>query len=233
MEDNNQNTIEFEMSYFEKPISNKTPKQVVIPFWVYQQVKSYQWRSETLELRAMVRDVPPQGADAGKWLKERQRQYKGSHLDYVTPSGVFSYCNDASLIKHSGLLCIDLDDICPVSEVNPVFYDLTPECYNMASSETDAVEELKHRLIDDPRFNTVMAFRSPRGNGLKWWLQIDLSVCDHRTWFQGVRNFLMHSDYRLSDHQVDKMCANPSRACFLSHDPRVYLRTDLIDNFCI
>lgn len=209
----------FEMSFFRGSIRNKVPAATVDPFWVYQYLRSPEAMPETRELRAI--------AD-----KDQQRSYKGSRLEYVTPSGVFSYCNDASLISHSRLLCMDLDDLCPISEVNPVFYYFKPECYNAATKETDAVEQLKWRLIDDPRFNTVLAFRSPRGNGLKWWLEIDLAKCDHRTWFQAVRNFLM-SQYQLTDHQVDKQCANPSRACFLCHDPLVYLRTDLIENFCI
>lgn len=209
----------YSISFFRGPITNKVPAATVTPFWVYQYLRSPEAKPETVELRAI--------AD-----KDQQRSYKGSRLEYVTPSGVFSYCNDASLISHSRLLCMDLDDLCPISEVNPVFYDFTPECYNAATKETDAVEQLKWRLVDDPRFNTVLAFRSPRGNGLKWWLEIDLVKCDHRTWFQAVRNFLM-SQYQLTDHQVDKMCGNPSRACFLCHDPLVYLRTDLIENFCI
>ena len=209
----------YSISFFRGPITNKVPAATVTPFWVYQYLRSPEAKPETVELRAI--------AD-----KDQQRSYKGSRLEYVTPSGVFSYCNDASQITHSRLLCMDLDDICPISEVNPVFYDFTPECYNAATKKTDAVEQLKWRLVDDPRFNTVLAFRSPRGNGLKWWLEIDLTKCDHRTWFQAMRNFLM-SQYQLTDHQVDKMCGNPSRACFLCHDPLVYLRTDLIENFCI
>ena len=230
----------YEMSYFSKPISNKTPKWTVTPFYVYQYLRSNEALSETRELRAIANVLRQRGsgmteqqsAEQEQRVKEQQRIYKGSRLDYVTPSGVFRYCNDSSIVCHSKLLCIDLDDIIPVAEVNPVFYDLTPECYNMATKETDAVEQLKQRLIDDPSFNTVMVFRSPRGNGLKWWLEIDPIQYDHRIWFQGVRNYLI-AQYGLSDHQVDKMCGNPSRACFLCHDPLVYLRTDLIENFCV
>ena len=226
------------MSFFEKPITNKTPRWTVTPFWVYQYVRSPQAAPETRELRALANDLRQQHAAmtadelarAEQQAKDSQRGYKGSRLDYVTPSGTFAYCNDAGLLSHSKVLCMDLDDIVPVWEVNSVFYDLTPECYNMATKESDDVEQLKWRLIGDTQFNTVMAYRSPRGNGLKWWLEIDPARCDHRTWFQGVRNYLM-ARYGLTDHQVDKMCGNVSRACYLSHDPLVYLRTDLIEHF--
>ena len=226
--------IQYVMSAFDAPISNKMPAGVVTTFWVYQYVKSNMAKPETEELRAIAKQLGTNTiADVDKMVKDRQRDYKGSRLKYVTPSGTFGYCNDASLINHSRLLCMDLDDICPINEVNPVFYNFLPECYNMATQETDAVEALKQRLIDDQRFNTVLAFRSPRGNGLKWWIEIDPERCDHRVWFQGLRNFLMSPEYGLTDEQVDKHCGNPSRACYLSHDPLVYLRTDLIEDFTI
>lgn len=223
----------YEMSFFKRPISNKMPLGTVTPFWAYQYIKSPEAKPETRELRNLAKVLWEKHDDETQLtLKEQQRKYKGRNLDYTTPSGMFSYCSDACQVSHSKLLCIDLDDVCPIWEVNSVFYDFTPECYNMTTKETDAVEQLKWRLIEDKNFNTVLAFRSPRGNGLKWWLEIDLTKCDHRTWFQAVRNYLM-ARHGLTDHQCDKMCGNPSRACFLSHDPLVYLRTDLIENFCI
>lgn len=222
------------MSFFPGPITDKQPVGVVSAFDIYQFVKSAATKPETMGLRAIAKDTAkvPVGMDAAKWVKDRQRDYKGQHLKYVTPSGEFTYCNDASMVRHSGLLCLDLDDICPLGEVNPVFYDFLPECYNMETRETDAVEQLKQHLIADSQFDTVMAFRSPRGNGLKWWIAIDLTKCDHRIWFAGVRNYLM-ATYQLSDDQVDKHCGNLSRACFLCHDPLVHLRTDLIEDFTI
>ena len=221
------------MSFFRKPISNKWPAGQVTPFWVYQYLRSPEAKPETRELRALAKVLWQQHDDeTQQTVKEQQRTFKGQHLDSVTPSGLFSYCSDASQVSHSKLLCIDLDDVCPIWEVNPVFYDFTLECYNASTKETDAVEQLKWRLVNDKNFYTILAFRSPRGNGLKWWMEIDLERCDHRTRFQAVRNYLM-ARHGLTDHQVDKMCGNPSRACWLCHDPLVYLRTDLIENFCI
>ena len=106
--------------------------------------------------------------------KDQARSFKGLNLDYVTPSGVFRYCNDQSIISHSEVLCMDLDDL---------------------GSRT---EELFAALLADPMFETLLLFRSPSGNGLKWFIHIDLERCDHRTWFRAVRNYLM-TTYRLSD----------------------------------
>jgi len=92
------------------------------------------------------------------------------------------------------------------------------------------VEELFQLLVDEPLFDTLLLFRSPSGQGLKWFVHIDLTRCDHRTWFMALRNYLM-ATYHLSEKQVDGACANVSRACYLPHDPEAFLRTDLIEHF--
>ena len=183
---------DYEMSFFKKPITNKKPERTVTLFQVYQVIRSNYYKAVTEELRA-IND------------KEKQRQFKGKNLDYVTPSGTFSYCSDDSLVKHSGVLCMDLDDL-------------------------ENVEDMKQKLLDDTNFDTLLLFRSPRGNGLKWMIAIDLDKCDHRTWFTAVRNYLM-ATYGLTDKQVDKSCINVSKACFLSYDPDVYIKTELIKYF--
>lgn len=188
------NAADARMSFFTKPITNKWPTaEPVSLFQVYQYVHTRRYLPETRELRAITDD-------------DKARQYKGQHLDYVTPSGIFSYCSDTSLVQHSGVLCIDLDYL------------------------GERMEKLFELLINDPMFESLLLFRSPRGQGLKWFIHIDLTRCDHRTWFQAVRNYLMHT-YHLSDKQVDKMCGNTSRACFLCYDPDAYLAPYLYENF--
>ena len=191
---NSWNPAEVRMSFFSKPITNKQPTgQPLSLFQVYRYIITRRYMPETEQLRAITDE-------------DKAREYKGQHLDYVTPSGVFSYCSDHSLMKHSGILCMDLDHL------------------------DNRVEELFQLLIHEPMFQTLLLFRSPRGFGLKWFIPIDLSRCDHRTWFTAVRNYLMHT-YHLDDKQVDKACGNPSRACYLCYDPKAYLMTPLIEYF--
>ena len=130
------------------------------------------------------------------------RRYKGWNFPYITPAGTFSYCSDQSLIKHSGALCMDLDHL-------------------------EDVEALKQQLINNSLFETLMAFRSPSGDGLKWFLRIDLTKCSHRQWFDAVRNYLM-SMYGLSAKQADPSVRNESRACFLCYDPEIYVNPTLL-----
>ena len=191
---NSWNPAEVRMSFFSKPITNKRPcGQPLSLFQVYRCIITRRYMSETEQIRTITDD-------------DKARDFKGQHLDYVTPSGVFSYCSDNSLVKHSGVLCMDLDYL------------------------GNRVEELFQLLIHDPMFQTLLLFRSPRGFGLKWFIHIDLTRCDHRTWFQAIRNYLMHT-YHLEDKQVDKACGNPSRACYLCYDPKAYLTLSLIEYF--
>lgn len=176
------------MSYFNAPITNKVPSRTVTLDEVARLIVSTWLEPQTRALRAFTD-------------KAEARGYKGRSLPYVTMSGVFSYCNDASLVKHSNLLCIDLDGV-------------------------EDVEGLKRQLTADGHFFTVLAFRSPSGNGLKWVIVIDLSVCDHKTWFHAVRNYLL-ANYALTGKQVDSQCQNLSRACYLCYDPQAYVNTDV------
>ena len=179
----------YEMSFFCAPITNKVPLRTVTLIEVAKMVKSLWLEPQTTALRKITSEA-------------EAREFKGKNLPYVTPAGVFSYCNDQSLVKHSGVLCMDLDHI-------------------------DDVDGLKHRLIKDSLFETLMAFRSPSGDGLKWFIKIDLTRCDHRQWFDAVRNYLM-SMYGLSDKQADPSVRNESRACFLCYDPQVYVNPALL-----
>lgn len=188
------NPADVRMSFFRKPITNKWPmKESVSLFQVYYYVRSREAMSVTEELQNIAKH-------------EETRQFKGTNFDYVTPSGVFSYCSDSSLVKHSGVLCMDLDDL------------------------GDRVEDLFRKLVDEKTFKTLLLFRSPSGKGLKWFIHIDLSRCDHRTWFTAVRRYLMMT-YNLTDKQVDPLCSNPSQACYLGHDAEAYLMTELIEFF--
>lgn len=88
----------FEMSYFAAPITNKVPLKTLTLMDVARAIKTPWLALQTAELRKITD-------------KAEARRFKGSHFPYITPAGVFSYCNDQSLVKHSGVLCMDLDDI--------------------------------------------------------------------------------------------------------------------------
>lgn len=181
----------FLMSFFPKPITNKLPDETVSLVQLYNKIRSGCYKTETTMLRS-IEDL------------EKQSRYKRKHLDYVTPSGTFTYHNDKSIIEHSGMLCVDFDDI-------------------------DNVEDLKEELINDKFTDTLLLFRSPRGHGLKWFIPIDIKQYDHSEWFEGVRNYLL-KNYGLTEKQIDASCKNVSKACFLCYDPDAYINSRLMDD---
>jgi len=125
---------------------------------------------------------------------KESRKYKAFNFDYVTFSGVFSKRNDKHLKKHSGLLTIDFDHIKDVSQ-------------------------LKEELIEDEYFDTELLFTSPSGDGLKWIIPIELTEVKHQDYFKAVANYIQHT-YKM---EVDGSGKDVSRACFLPHDPDVFI----------
>jgi len=125
---------------------------------------------------------------------ELARKYKAAHFDYVTFSGLFSKRTDAALIKHSGLITLDFDHV-------------------------SNLQELRVQLLEDRYFETELMLISPSGDGLKWIISIDLKECSHQDWFRAIAAYLK-ATYQ---QEVDKSGKDISRACFLPHDPEVYI----------
>ena len=123
--------------------------------------------------------------------KEAQRQVKANELDYITPSGIFNKRSNNELIAHSGYLSIDFDNI--------------PDC---------DLNQLKNKLINDNTIQTVLLFKSPSGNGLKWFIKIPPVAQTHGMYFDAVKNYIQ-TKYNI---EVDKACRDVARACFVSYD---------------
>jgi len=204
----------YKLSFFKAPIWNKQPLKVVSLFWVWLYV-TMKWmqlgvdpdRDVSLSSKTeCLRNL--EGDDA-------QRQFKGKNFDYITPAGIFTYCDDKSMVEPSDVLCIDLDHLDDDSQ---------------AMKRKLSPAEMKQLLLADPYWGdkTLLMFTSPRGHGVKWLIEIDLSKCDYTTWFNAVRNYLMQI-YGLGEKQVDSSVANISHACFISYDPDAYLRHDLYE----
>ena len=127
------------------------------------------------------------------------RSFKEKHFDNVTFSGTFSLRSDTGLQGHSGLMAIDLDHV----------LDLIA---------------MRDALLQDPYFETELLFISPSGDGLKWIIPIELGEMSHSDYYLAVSNYIHHT-YGM---KVDPTCKNVSRACFLPHDPEVYINPKYI-----
>lgn len=141
---------------------------------------------------------------------KQRSQFKAASFDFCTFSGTFTKRTDKSLRIHSGLICLDFDHL---PDVEGTFNALKEDCY----------------------FETQLLFRSPSGDGLKWVVSFLDSYIQYRDanetkaeYQQRIFNSLYNYIFNHYDVQIDKMCRNVSRACFLPHDPQAYLNPNLL-----
>jgi hypothetical protein len=127
----------------------------------------------------------------------RRNELKVKLLPAICPSGVFERMEDVAIIKTSGVICIDLDDV------------------------TD-LEKERERLKADPHVLSV--FRSPT-KGLKVLLLHDLAdLSRHKDLYHHISTLLGLAGR--SDLKFDMSCSNISHPCLWSYDPGLYLNKD-------
>ena len=138
--------------------------------------------------------------------RERSR-YKAANLDYITPGGTFRSRKENELIQASGYMVIDFDHI-------------------------PNAKGLVKRLANDTNFETILAFRSPSGDGVKWIVALPNTNKPDGTPFTYGEFFTILSNYSKKIYGIE---ADPSgkdicRACFLPHDPDSFINPLYIEN---
>jgi len=131
--------------------------------------------------------------------KAKARTYKANQFDYVCFSGIFTKRSDQDLKQHSGLIVLDFDHLWDVDGVKRV-------------------------LLADECLETVLLFRYPSGDGLKWVISIDISLMDQKNYFKAISNYLK-ATYQL---EVDGSGKDVARACFLPHDHDVFINLQFL-----
>lgn len=126
---------------------------------------------------------------------DRRNELKKKLLPAICFSGIFRKMEDAGITESSGIICIDLDNVC----------DLKKE---------------KERLKNFPYVLSI--FKSPSGNGLKVLVLHDLQdqsrhkdMCHHLGNILGVAG--------RTDLKFDLRCSNISHPCMWSYDHELYL----------
>jgi len=144
------------------------------------------------------------GITEGKWqdvvLKCRaiedntkQQEYKKKSVPAVTASGLFNGRSDSSLVIHSGLIVIDIDDKDQYRNIN----------------------DIKNELKEVPEIFAI--HHSLRGKGLAVYFKINKAK--HTESFEAITKMLSN-DYGVV---CDMSCSNVSRLRFVSYDPDCYL----------
>ncbi len=148
-------------------------------------VKSGRWRAEVDAVR-----------EANARSKAYADEVKVARLPAVKPSGIFRGLREADFVAHSGIMCIDLDDVGP------------------------ALVETKKRLQNLP---CVFAMHlSPRGTGIKVFLAVTaISAEEHRACWNTANATL--SSILPCGVKLDPAPSNVSSNCFVSYDPEAWV----------
>lgn len=125
--------------------------------------------------------------------KDQFRKFKSSYFDFVTFSGIFTRRHTKELLCSSNLIVIDIDHV-------------------------NQIEEIRDKLLTCP-IETELLFISPSGKGLKWVVRSDPCLQGHHDYFKTLSDFLKN-EYGI---ECDKSGKDVSRACFLAHDPNVFI----------
>ena len=174
-------------SFFCRPIQNLNPSAELTVAQTWQYITSTHAAQATRRLREL--------SD-----KSQRRAFKSTNFDYVTFSGTFIRRGRNHLIRYSGLICLDFDNL------------------------TD-VEDLFKRLLQDEYFDTLLLFRSPSGNGLKWIIRINIQdSSQHEEFFESLACYCQQT-YGIAP---DEHCKDIGRACFLPYDPDAYIDPNLL-----
>lgn len=195
-------------SFFKSPISNTHPITSVGLVDVYNYIKG----NNAVVATNKLRDISD---------KKQAQKYKGFNFDYCTFSGIFSERKDKYLVEHSNLLCVDFDDL----------YSVESHTNSNVPRRGPSVELLRYKLLQDEYFETMLLFRSPSGNGLKWIIPIEARdqasdyYASHIQYFQAVEKYIRQT-YRI---QIDASGKDVSRACYLPHDQSVFINPILLE----
>lgn len=139
--------------------------------------------------------------------RERSR-YKAENFDYITPGGTFRSRKESDLVRASGYMVIDFDHI----------------------PDPDGLVLL---LAHEDNFETVMSFRSPSGDGVKWIVALPTGITKpdgtpftYGDFFTILSNYVLQTYGYPADPSGKDIC----RACFLPYDPDAFLNPFYLEN---
>lgn len=186
----------------------------------YYSQKSEKWVPSTQPQKVV--DIAWTGAyiqsQRAKWITEELRRmmltatdqelrdFKLKEFDAVAAAGTFNYGNAKGLIKRSRYIALDIDDL----------------------SSTEEAREIQQTLIVDNNVETALCFVSPKGLGVKWWIEVP-EWCQNMSFAEQYATLSRYLGYEYGI-LTDSSGSNVNRLCFLPYDPLCYINPKYLTN---
>lgn len=151
-------------------------------------IRSGVWANETAKVRAAIAAGRP---------KQQVQQLKAQTLPCFTGAGTFKTRNNNDLIRHSGLILLDVDGL----------------------PDAAAAERVRDTFAADP--STAAAFVSPGGAGCKAVVRVDPPANDaeHKEAFSALAEH-----WKQRAIILDQSGKDAARLCYVAHDPQAFIR---------
>lgn len=140
----------------------------------------------------------------GTATEQQLRDYKLLQFDAVAAAGIFSYGNASGLTIRSPYIVLDIDDL----------------------ESTEVAREIQQTLVADKNIETALCFLSPKGLGVKWWVELP-EWCQNMTFAEQYATLSRYTGYEYGV-LVDSTGSNVNRLCFLPYDPLCYINPKYI-----
>lgn len=130
--------------------------------------------------------------------KEKRNFIKQS-LPAICFSGEFSNRNDKSILKHSGLICLDFDGFKTNKDLESARTKLTKDKYSYA------------------------VFTSPSGNGLKVLVKIPKDIVNHTQYFLSLQDYYKMEEFDSTCKNISRVCYESyDSKLYINKDSEVY-----------
>ena len=124
--------------------------------------------------------------------KAKRNALKAS-LPSICWSGKFPQRNDAAIVEHSGLMCLDFDGL-----------------------QAESLDALRTKLVEDQ--HTFALFISPSGDGLKVLVRVPPDPKDHKAHFDAIADYYGEKSFDPTSGNVSRVCY-ASHDADLFHNP--------------
>ena len=138
---------------------------------------------------------------------KEQRNLIKQQLPAICFSGEFNERKDKSILKHSGLICLDFDG------------------FKTQKSLLDKKVELSNDLY------TFSVFISPSGNGLKALVKIPPDIDNHKKYFLSLQDYYNCEEFDITCKNISRVCyESHDNKIYINKDSKLYESMEVVNH---